>query len=275
MCYIEIEGAEKVRLYYEDYGQGQPVVLIHGWPLSNIMWEYQVQALVDAGYRVVSYDRRGFGKSSRPWNGYDYNTLTDDLKAVIDQLDLHDAILVGFSMGGGEAVRYFSRHGGANVAKLVLLGAVTPYMLKTDDNPDGVDQKVFDDMMKQIKEDRIAFLQDFGKQFYGVTPLTNPVSTPFLENDRNVASAASPRATLECAKAFATTDFRSDLRAITVPTFIIHGDSDKTVPIESSGNKTAEALPNAQYIVYEGAPHGFFYTEKERLNKDLINFFKG
>lgn len=275
MCYIEIEGAEKVSLYYEDYGQGQPVVLIHGWPLSNIMWEYQVQALVDAGYRVISYDRRGFGKSSRPWNGYDYNTLTDDLKAVIDHLQLQNAILVGFSMGGGEAVRYFSRHGGANVAKLVLLGSVTPYMVKTDDNPDGVDQKVFDDMMKQMKEDRIAFLQDFGKQFYGVTPLTNPVSGAFLENDRNVAACASPRATLECAKAFAGTDFRGDLKAITVPTFIIHGDADKTVPIESAGNKTAQALPNAQYLVYEGAPHGFFYTEKERLNSDLINFFKG
>lgn len=275
MCYIEIEGAEKVSLYYEDYGQGQPVVLIHGWPLSNIMWEYQVQALVDAGYRVVSYDRRGFGKSSRPWNGYDYNTLTDDLKAVIDHLQLQNAILVGFSMGGGEAVRYFSRHGGANVAKLVLLGSVTPYMLKTENNPDGVDQKVFDDMMKQMKEDRIAFLQDFSKQFYGVTALNHPVSAPFLENDRNVASAASPRATLECAKSFATTDFRQDLKAITVPTFIIHGDEDKTVPIESAGNKTAQALPSAQYLVYEGAPHGFFYTEKERLNKDLINFFKG
>lgn len=263
---------EEVEISYKDYGQGKPVVLIHGWPLSKEMWEYQLDDLINAGLRVIKYDRRGFGKSSKPWNSYDYDTLTDDLNAIMEKLDLRDAVLVGFSMGGGEAVRYLSRYGKERVSKLVLISAVTPYLGKASDNPEGVDESVFADMMKQMKEDRIEFLDAFGKLFFGVNLLNHPVSTPLLEYYRMLASVASPRATQECAKAFAQTDFRSDVESITLPTLIIHGDADKTVPIEASGNRTAKMISNAQYKIYDGAPHGLFYTHCQRLNQDLIEF---
>ena len=170
--------AEQVKIHYQDYGRGKPVVLIHGWPLSHEMWEYQISELVEAGFRVIAYDRRGFGKSSKPYYGYDYDTLTDDLKELLDHLDLQDATLVGFSMGGGEVARYFSRYGGARVSKVVLISAVTPYLLQTPDNPDGVKESVFEDMLTQMKDDRIAFQDSFGKQIYGVNLVTKPVSTP-------------------------------------------------------------------------------------------------
>lgn len=275
MSYITSRDAitgKEVKLYYEDLGAGQPVLLIHGWPLSLDMWEYQVNNLVKQGVRCISYDRRGFGKSSRPAGGYDYNTLAADLKAVIDELDLNDVILVGFSMGGGEVVRYISNYGSEKIAKIVLISAVTPYLVKTGDNENGVDKSVFDEMAEKMKEDRIAFLDDFGKQFFGVNLINHPVSTPLLQYYHTLASLASPLATQECTVAFSTTDFRQDLAAIDVPALIIHGDADKTVPIESSSDRTSDLLPAATYIVYEGAPHGLFYTEKERLNADLLNF---
>lgn len=263
---------EEVEISYKDYGHGRPVVLIHGWPLSKEMWEYQLDDLINAGLRVIKYDRRGFGKSSKPWDSYDYDTLTDDLNAIMEQLELRDAVLVGFSMGGGEAVRYLSRYGKERVSKLVLISAVTPYLGKSSDNPEGVDESVFAGMMKQMKEDRIDFLDAFGKLFFGVNLLNHPVSTPLLEYYRMLASVASPRATQECARAFAQTDFRSDVQSINLPTLIIHGDADKTVPIESSGDRTAKMIPNAQYKIYDGAPHGLFYTHRQRLNQDLIEF---
>lgn len=263
---------EEVELSYKDYGQGRPVVLIHGWPLSKDMWEYQLDDLVNAGLRVIKYDRRGFGKSSKPWNGYDYDTLTEDLNAIIEQLDLRDAVLVGFSMGGGEAVRYLNKYGNSRVSKLVLVSAVTPFMLKTADNPDGVDESVFAEMLSKIKEDRIAFLDDFGKKFFSVSLVSHPVSTPLLEYYRMLAAVASPRATQQCAMAFSQTDFRNDVESINVPTLIIHGDDDKTVPIEVSSERTARMIPESQYVVYRGAPHGLFYTHRERLNQDLIQF---
>jgi len=275
MKYITTKDAstgEEVEISYKDYGQGRPVVLIHGWPLSKEMWEYQLDDLINAGLRVIKYDRRGFGKSSKPWNSYDYDTLTDDLNAIMEQLELRDAVLVGFSMGGGEAVRYLSRYGKERVSKLVLISAVTPYLGKSSDNPEGVDESVFAGMMKQMKEDRIEFLDAFGKLFFGVNLLNHPVSTPLLEYYRMLASVASPRATQECARAFAQTDFRSDVQSITLPTLIIHGDADKTVPIESSGDRTAKMIPSAQYKIYDGAPHGLFYTHRQRLNQDLIEF---
>lgn len=277
MGYIRIndeQANEPVKIHYQDLGKGMPVILIHGWPSSHEMWEYQVDDLVDAGFRVIAYDRRGFGKSSKPYSGYDYDTLTDDLKAIIEGLDLHDVTLVGFSMGGGEAVRYFSRHGGERVSKVVLISSVVPFMLKTPDNPDGVDQSVFDDMMKNMKQDRINFLDTFGKQFFGVNMINKPVSAPYLDYFRMLASVASPKATQECAKSFSSTDFRSDLPAVNVPTLIIHGDSDKTVPIEASSEKTAPLIADSKFIRYEDAPHGLFYTERERLNKDLIAFIR-
>lgn len=266
---------EEINLSYKSYGQGQPVVLIHGWPLSKEMWEYQIPDLVENGLRVVKYDRRGFGKSSKPWGEYDYNAFADDLHAVLTQLDLQDAVLVGFSMGGGEIARYFTRHGGARVSKVVLVSSVLPYLWQSEDNPDGVDHEVFEEILDNLREDRIGFLEDFGKQFFGVSILNHPVSSALLNYYLTLASVASPRATQQAAIAFSQTDFREDIKNIIVPTLIIHGDSDKTVPIEASSHRTADAIQGSKYIVYEGAPHGLFYTDKERLNKDLLEFILG
>ncbi len=267
-----IETDSDVSIYVRDYGKGMPVVLVHGWPLSGDMWEYQIETLVRNNFRVITYDRRGFGKSSQPWSGYDYDTLSDDLSEVVEELGLTEFALVGFSMGGGEVARYFGRHGGKGVSKAIFIGAVTPFLLKTDDNPDGVPQEKFDQRAETIREDRMAFLEDFGKTFYGVGMLTKPVSRAFLQNDINIAAAASPRATLECLKSFSTTDFRDDMRMIAVPTLFIHGDADNNVDIELSSKKAVNLVANSKLIVYEGAPHGLFYTEKERLNQDLIAF---
>lgn len=268
----DIQTGEEIKLAYSDYGSGRPIVLIHGWPLSREMWEYQLNDLVGAGLRVIKYDRRGFGKSSKPWNGYDYGSLAADLHAIMEQLDLKNAVLVGFSMGGGEVVRYLSKYGDNRVSKIVLISAVTPFMLKTADNPDGIDQDVFNDMIQKIQEDRIGFLDSFGKQFFGVNMLSHPVSAPLLEYYRMLGSLASARSTQQCAISFSSTDFRNDVAAIKIPALIIHGDSDKTVPIEMSGDKTAQLIRNAEYIVYGNAPHGLFYTHRQQLNQDLIRF---
>lgn len=267
-----IQTAPNAKLYVKDYGSGKPVILIHGWPLSNEMWEYQVETLVENNFRVITYDRRGFGKSSQPWNGYSYDSLTDDLKAIIDQLELTDVTLVGFSMGGGEVVRYFSRHGGKNVIKAVLIASITPFLLRTTDNPEGTNPDDNEERTNTIKNDRIDFIDNFGKSFFGVSLINKPLSTPLLEYYRMLCSAASPHATLECAKSFSTTDFRDEMSSINVPTLIIHGDEDDIVPIEISSEKASELIPNNKFIVYEEAPHGLFYTERDRLNKDLIEF---
>lgn len=267
-----IETAPNVKLYVKDYGNGKPVILIHGWPLSNEMWEYQIQALVENDFRVIAYDRRGFGKSSQPWNGYSYDVLADDLKAIIDHLKLKDITLVGFSMGGGEVVRYFSRYGGKNVSKAVLISSITPFLLRTENNPEGATPEKNEDTVTKIKEDRIGFLDDFGKTFFGMSLLNKPLSTPLLEYYRMLCSFASPRATLECAKSFSTTDFREEMISVNVPTLLIHGDEDEIVPIEISSEKATNLIPNNKFIIYEEAPHGLFYTHKERLNKDLKEF---
>ncbi|KGD67346.1 arylesterase [Flavobacterium aquatile LMG 4008 = ATCC 11947] len=267
-----MQTAPNTKLYVKDYGSGKPVILIHGWPLSNEMWEYQVETLVENNFRVITYDRRGFGKSSQPWNGYSYDSLTDDLKEIIDQLELTDVTLVGFSMGGGEVVRYFSRHGGKNVIKAVLIASITPFLLRTTDNPEGRNPDDNEERTNTIKNDRIDFIDNFGKSFFGVSLINKPLSTPLLEYYRMLCSAASPHATLECAKSFSTTDFRDEMKLINVPTLIIHGDEDDIVPIEISSEKASELIPNNKFIVYEEAPHGLFYTERDRLNKDLIEF---
>lgn len=277
MKYIQFNApasGEEIKLAYSDYGKGQPIVLLHGWPLSREMWEYQINDFVEAGYRVIKYDRRGFGSSSKPWDGYDYDTLTEDLNEVIEQLDLSNAILVGFSMGGGEVAKYIAKYGTKRVSGIVLISSILPYMLKTNDNPEGVDASVFEDMMKQMKDDRIGFLEGFGKKFFGIGMLKKPVSEPLLSYYLSLQAKATARSTQECAKSFSSTDFRNDIDKLTLPVLIIHGDEDKTVPIDASSNRTAKLLPHAQYIVYEGAPHGLFYTHKEKLNADLINFFK-
>jgi pimeloyl-ACP methyl ester carboxylesterase len=263
---------EEIRIAYSDYGKGKPVVLIHGWPLSREMWEYQLDDLVNAGLRVIKYDRRGFGESSKPWTGYDYDSLADDLNALIDQLNLHDVTLVGFSMGGGEVARYLSIYGSGEVSKAVLISSVLPFLAKTQDNPDGVDQSVFENIKAQIRKDRIGFLDDFGKMFFGAGLISHRVSTPLLEYYRMLASFATNGSTVQCVDSYSQTDFREDINKIGVPTLIIHGDADKTVPIEASSNRTAQMIRDSHYIVYEGAPHGLFYTHRERLNHDLVAF---
>jgi non-heme chloroperoxidase len=263
---------EPVKIYYEENGKGKPVVFIHGWPLSGSMWEYQVTQLPQQGLRCIAYDRRGFGKSDRPADGYDYNTLAGDLKSLLDELDLNDVTLVGFSMGAGEIAKYFSLYGGKRVSKVVLVSGVTPYMLKTEDNPDGVPQEEFDKMAKGMIEDRPAFMENFNKDFFGVSLIHHPVTDPFLANSLTKCMDASPIATLECAKSFSSTDFRKDVVKINVPTLIIHGDADKTVPIKPTGEQSAKLITGSRFVVYEGAPHGLWFTDKDRLNQDLIDF---
>jgi non-heme chloroperoxidase len=248
------------------------VVLIHGWPLTGDMFEYQTLALLEAGYRVITYDRRGFGLSGHPLLGFDYDTFADDLAAVLEDRDVNGATLVGFSMGGGEVARYLSRHGSSRVAKVALISSVVPYLLKGDDNPDGVDQSVFDDMKAQIRKDRFAFLGAFAKQFYGIGLVSSPVSKELVDWTFILAVMASPKATINCVDAFGKTDFRPDLASFTVPTLIIHGTSDKVVPIDATGRAAAKSIPGAKLIEYDGEPHGLLATVPDRLNSDLIEF---
>ncbi|WP_420139208.1 alpha/beta fold hydrolase [Sphingomonas sp.] len=264
---------DDVDLYVKDWGSGRPIVLIHGWPLNADSWEDQALALAEAGHRVIAYDRRGFGRSSQPWDGYDYDTLADDLSQVLEVTGVDDATLVGFSMGGGEIARYMSRHGGKRVRSVALVASVVPYLLKDDSNPDGVDAAIFDDQMKApIRKDRAAFFAHFAKAFYGVGFISSPVSEQVLHHFERLASQAGIKGVLDCIDAFGKTDFRADLAAFTVPTLIVHGTADQTVPIEISGRAAARAIPHAQLIEYEGEPHGLTVTAKERLTRDLIRF---
>lgn len=265
---------DNTRLFVKDWGSGRPVILLSGWPLSSDSWDDQALAIAEAGYRVISYDRRGFGRSSQPWEGYDYSTLSDDLATVIKETGADDAVLVGFSMGGGEVARYMTRHSGKSIRKTALVSSIVPYMLKENDNPNGTEQSVFDDIAANIRKDRAAFFAGFFKDFFGVGLLSHPVSDEVLNWAWRMAMQAGLRATLECAKSFSTTDFRSELRAFKVPTLIIHGTDDKTVPIDAAGRAAARGIAQSQLIEYEGAPHGLFATEKERLTRDLLNFIR-
>lgn len=267
-----IDAKDGTQLHVKDMGAGHPVILIHGWPLTGDMFEYQTVALLEAGYRVITYDRRGFGQSGHPSNGYNYDVFADDLASVIEALKVEKAHLVGFSMGGGEIARYLSRHGASRVSKAVLVASVAPYLLKDDSNPDGVDDSVFADMKAQVREDRFAFLQSFAKTFYGVGLVSKPVSQGVLDWSFILAVMASPKATIDCIDAFGRTDFRPDLPSFTVPTLVIHGTSDKTVPIDPSGRAAARGISGAKLIEYEGEPHGLFATAPDRLNRDLIEF---
>jgi pimeloyl-ACP methyl ester carboxylesterase len=268
-----IETRDGTKLYVKDWGSGPAVVLIHGWPLSSDSWDPQAFALANAGYRVIAYDRRGFGRSEQPWSGYDYDTLSDDLADVMEACGVTSgATLVGFSMGGGEVARYMSRHQGKSVAKAVLVGSVVPYLLQTDDNPDGVAKSQLEDMAKQMQEDRPKFMANFLDQFFGVGFITSPVSEERLHWAWSLTQQAGLKPTLACAEAFAFTDFRPDLAAFTVPTLIIHGTSDSTVPIDATGRAAAAAIPGAKLIEYDGAPHGLFATDQDRLTDDLLAF---
>jgi pimeloyl-ACP methyl ester carboxylesterase len=269
-----IDAPDGTPLYYTDWGTGRPVILVHGWPLNADMWEYQAAFLAQNGFRVVAYDRRGFGRSGKPWDGYTYDTLAGDLAAVIDTLDLRDAALVGFSMGGGEVARYLARHGGGRISHAALVSAVTPFLLQTGDHPDGVPQTVFDGFIAQLKADRPHFLTGFGKTFFGVGLVTSPVSSEILQWAANLALQASPRATVECVTAFSATDFRPDMAAFTMKTLIVHGDSDQTVPIKVSGAAAASLVPHADFKTYAGAPHALVITDKDRFNADLLSFLQ-
>jgi non-heme chloroperoxidase len=267
-----IRTKDRVNLYVKDWGQGRPVILLHGWPLSSDTFDDLSLAIAKHGMRAIAYDRRGFGRSDQPFTGYDYDTLADDLAAVIEATGASDATLLGFSMGGGEVARYMSRHGGKNVRDAILVASVVPYMLKTPDNPHGTDQSTFDSMTKDMNEDRAKFWATFFKQFYGVGALSHPVSEQILQWSQNLAMQASLKATLDCAAAFATTDFRPDLAAFSVPTLIIHGTNDKTVPIAAAGRAAAKGIANSTLIEFEGAPHGLFASHKERFISEVLSF---
>ena len=271
---LKTSSAPATELYFQDVGEGRPVVLIHGWPLSHRMWEAQVTALTEAGYRCVSYDRRGFGDSGRPAGGYDYDTFAADLNDMMSHLDLRDATLAGFSMGGGEVARYLGRYGSGRVSSAMLLGAVPPFLLKTADNPEGVSKAVFDGMLDGVKTDRIAFLEQFFPNFYNYEAGAPNISADLIPFSKSVAWGASPVATQQCIVAFGTTDFRADLKQIAVPTLIVHGDSDRIVPLEVSGKRSHEMIAGSRLEVLKGAPHGFAATHSQQLNELMLDFLK-
>ncbi|WP_309623466.1 alpha/beta hydrolase [Novosphingobium sp.] len=271
-----IETADGAHIHSKAWGEGDPVVLIHGWPLSGDSWDPISHALADAGYKAIAYDRRGFGRSSQPSGGYDYDTFADDLAAVLAHYDATENItLVGFSMGGGEIARYMSRHQGKGVSKVALISSVVPYMLQDESNPDGVPQAAFDEMTQGMLEDRAKFFTGFFKDFYGVGLVSHPVSDEVLHLSWTTAMQAGLRPTLGAAKAFATTDFRPDLAHFKVPTLVIHGTADKTVPIDATAREVAKKVPGAVLIEYDGEAHGIFASQTERLKNDLMAFIAG
>jgi len=272
MPYVTTTGAPTTELHYQDLGEGQPVVLVHGWPLSHRMWESQINALTAAGHRVVAYDRRGFGESGRPAGGYDYDTFASDLHDLMTHLDLRDAVLAGFSMGGGEVARYIGRYGQDRVAKAMLLGAVPPFLLRTDDNPDGAPRELFDGMVAAVRQDRVAFLDGFFTNFYNTD--AGPTPADLVPFSKWIAWGASPLGTQQCIVAFGTTDFRADLARVTVPTLVVHGDADRIVPIDISGRKSHALIRGSRYEVLPGAPHGFAATHAGALNDLMLDFLR-
>lgn len=271
----KVKTRDGTELYVKDWGKGRPVVLIHGWPLSADSWDPIAMRLADNGYRAIAYDRRGFGRSDQPFAGYDYDTLADDLADVMQETGAtSDATLIGFSMGGGEVARYMSRHDGKGIISAALLSSVVPYMLQTEDNPDGVPQKQLEAIAKSVEEDRAAFFATFFKQFYGVGLISHPVSSEAIQASWNVAMTASLKATLACAQSFGFTDFRPDLAAFNVPMLVLHGTSDTIVP-PAIGRNAAQGIRQSQYVEYDGEPHGLFLTATDRLASDLLTFLSG
>jgi pimeloyl-ACP methyl ester carboxylesterase len=248
---------------------------MHGWPLSSDSWDDVAVPLADAGYRVLAYDRRGFGRSDQPWEGYDYDTFADDLADVMESAEIEGgAALIGFSMGGGEVARYMSRHRGKGVTQAALIGSVVPYLLKTADNPHGADASVFEGIKAGIRKDRADFFRGFFKSFFGVGIISHPVSQGVLDHAWTMAMQAGLKGTLDCVDAFGKTDFRPDLASFTVPTLIIHGTSDATVPVDSSARAGAAGIKGSKLIEYDGAPHGLFATHKDKLTADLLEFLR-
>jgi non-heme chloroperoxidase len=274
MPYIAVgeENSAPIELYYEDHGTGQPVVLIHGYPLDGHSWEKQVPVLLEAGHRVITYDRRGFGRSSQPTTGYDYDTFAADLDKLLTSLDLTDAVLVGFSMGTGEVGRFLGKYGSGRVAKAVFLASLEPFLLKTDDNPTGVDQAVFDGILDAVTKDRYAYFDAFYQDFYNLDEtLGSRISEAAVRNSWNVAAGASAHASVACVPTWIT-DFRADVAKIDVPSLIVHGTGDRILPIDSTGRPFHALLPSAEYVEIEGAPHGLLWTYAEEVNAALLSF---
>lgn len=277
MAYIKVgtEDSTDVELYYEDHGSGQAVVLIHGYPLDGSSWEKQTTALLGAGYRVITYDRRGFGQSSKPTGGYDYDTFAADLNTLLNDLDLNDVVLVGFSMGTGEVGRYLGTYGSARVAKAAFLASLEPYLLQAEDNPGGVPQSVFDGLLEAVTADRYAFFTEFFKNFYNSeTFLGTPrLSQEVMHAGWNLATTSGPTASVAAQPTWLT-DFRADIPKIDVPALIVHGTADNILPIDVAGRRFAEALPSAEYVEIDGAPHGLLWTHAAEVNEVLLRFLR-
>ncbi|MDP9268243.1 MAG: alpha/beta hydrolase [Acidobacteriota bacterium] len=273
------ENSSNIDLHYEDHGSGKPVVLIHGYPLSGTSWEKQIPELLAAGHRVITYDRRGFGKSSQPTTGYNYDTFAADLHHLIHHLELHDATLVGFSMGGGEVARYIGKYGTKAVSRAVIMGGVPPFLLKTADNPEGVDGAVFAGIEKAIKADRYAFFSEFFKNFFNTDLLMNDQNGKRISEDAvraswNVAAGSSAIASLACVATWGE-DFRADLAKIDVPTLVIHGEADRIVPLAASGARTAKLVKGARLHTIKDGPHAINWTHAEEVNAELLSFLAG
>jgi len=274
MPYVNVgeENSGDIDLYYEDHGSGKPVVLIHGYPLSGASWEKQLPVLLDAGHRVITYDRRGFGKSSQPTTGYNYDTFAEDLHTLVTHLKLQDFALVGFSMGGGEVARYLGKYGSKGVSKAVIISGVPPFLLKTPDNPEGVDGSVFEGIQKAVAADRYTFFTEFFKNFYNTDLLLGKrVSEQVVQASWNVAAGASATASLACVPAWHE-DFRKDLSKIDVPTLVFHGDADRILPISASGQRTSKLIKGARLVVVKDGPHCITWTHAEEVNSELVNF---
>jgi len=276
MPYVTVgkENGTNIDIYYEDHGSGKPIILIHGYPLSGASWEKQMPVLLNAGYRVITYDRRGFGKSSQPTAGYNYDTFAADLREVITQLKLQDVTLVGFSMGGGEIARYFGKYGSKGVSKAVFISSVPPFLLKTADNPEGVDGSVFEGIKKAVAADRYAFFTEFFKNFYNTDQyLGKRVSDDVVRASWNIAAGASATASLACVPTWLE-DFRENLKRVDLPTLVIHGDDDRIVPLAAAGQRTAKLVKGAQLVVIKGGPHCITWTHADKVNAPLLAFIK-
>jgi non-heme chloroperoxidase len=274
MPYVTVgkENSADIELYYEDHGSGKPIILIHGYPLSGASWEKQVPVLLKAGYRVITYDRRGFGKSSQPTTGYNYNTFAEDLSKVIAHLQLKDFTIVGFSMGGGEVARYLGKFGTRGVSKAIIISGVPPFLLKTADNPEGVDQGVFDGIQKAVAADRYAFFTEFYKNFYNTDLLLGKrVSEETVRSSWNTAATSSATASYECVPSWHE-DFRQDLAKIDIPTLVIHGDADRILPITAAGERTGKLIKGARMVVVKGGPHCITWTHADEVNAALMDF---
>jgi non-heme chloroperoxidase len=274
MAYVTVgkENSSNIDLYYEDHGSGQPIVLIHGYPLSGASWEKQVPVLLNAGHRVVTYDRRGFGKSSQPATGYNYDTFAEDLHKLITHLELREFALVGFSMGGGEVARYLGKYGSTGVSKAVIISGVPPFLLKTADNPEGVDGSVFEGIEKAVVADRYAFFTEFFKNFYNTDLLLNKrVSEQAVQASWNTAAGASATASLACVPTWHE-DFRKDVNKIDVPTLVLHGDADRILPITAAGARTAKLIKGARLVVVKDGPHCITWTHADQVNAELVSF---